>query len=134
MKQYFIKILMISLSILIGCNNDRLNEKIIVKQEILPLREVKEVSYFIKQIESDSVMYHNVVKKANQQNRLVNEILMEEAEDLESRYADIIRIENLIIKNPKWFEEIQNKAKQERMSIDTAIKREAVYHISITRK
>lgn len=134
MKKYFNVTIVLAFNILIGCNDDSLNEKIVIKQEILPLREVKEVGYFIEQIKSDSLMYHNIVKKANQQNRLVNEILKEEAEALESEYADIIRIENLIIKNSTWFEEVQNKAKQENLSIDSLVRREAIHHISITRK
>lgn len=134
MKKYFNIIIVIGSNILTGCNDDSLNEKIITKQEALPLREVKEIGYFIEQITSDSSMYYNVLKNANQQNRPVNEILKEDAAVLESEYADVIRIENLIIKNPSWFEEVQNKATQERMSIDSAIKREAMHHISITRK
>ena len=134
MKKYFNITIVIGFNILTGCNDDSLNEKIITKQEYLPLREVKEVRYFIEQIKSDSSTYYNIVKKANQKNKPVEELIEEEAEVLESRYADIIRIENLIIKNPTWFEEVQNKAKQEKMSIDSAIKREAMRHISITRK
>lgn len=137
MKKYFVKILIISLNLLTGCNNENLNEKMVFKEtEVvpLPLREIKEIDYFIRQIKLDSTKYFNIVKDAHRRNRPVKEILKEEAEAIESRCANIIRIENLIIKNPTWFEEIQNKAKQERMSIDSAIKREAMRHISITRK
>lgn len=133
MKSYAIKILIISFNVL-SCNNEQLHEKTFANQEVLPLREVKERDFFINQIKSDSVMYYDVVKKADQHHKPLRDILIEEAEILESKYADIIRIENLIIKNHKWFEEIQNKAKQEKISIDSAIKKEAVHHISITRR
>lgn len=135
MKKYLVKILLISLNLLAGCNNESLNEKMVFKEiKTVPLREIKEIDYFIRQIKLDSSKYFNIVKDAYRRNRPIKEILKEEAEALESRYADIIRIENLIIKNPAWLEEIQNKAKQEKMSIDSAIKREAIHHISITRK
>lgn len=99
-----------------------------IKTEIeLPLREVTTKEVFINVIKSDSNWLFSVEQKAKDQNKSIEEMLNVDAEFMVVRDAEIVKIENDIIRNPEWLKSVKQKAKDQKISLDEMIKADATF-------
>lgn len=120
---------------LISCNSNNMPEETATKiEESIPLREVKPKKFFIDQIKNDSSWFYLIVEKAKQQNISVDEMLVIDATYIENRDAEIVKIENDIIRNPEWLNIVKQKAIDQKISLDDMIRADASYMFEESKK
>ncbi len=127
MKKPILTVL-ISSSLLVGCLVDGPNIKTSTQEvKILPLREVKDINFYIEQIKADSSWMDMIEEKAKKLGISVDEMLKIDAEYLEIQEVEIVKIENDIIKNADWLELIKQKAIERKVSLDEMIRIDATF-------
>lgn len=127
MKKPILTVL-ISSSLLVGCLVDGPNIETPAQEvKILPLREVKDINFYIEQIKADSSWMDMIEEKAKKLGISVDEMLKIDAEYLEIQEVEIVKIENDIIKNADWLELIKQKAIERKVSLDEMIRIDATF-------
>lgn len=125
------KILYIALigsSVLTSCSsNNEPQETVVVQQEILPLREVKDINVFIEQIKADSNWSNLISKKAEENKKTFDEMITIDAQYLQNEDIEIVKIENEIIQNEGWLNTIRQKAKSQNVDLNQAIRADAEF-------
>ncbi|MCC7332667.1 MAG: hypothetical protein IT232_08675 [Flavobacteriales bacterium] len=128
MKKFILNTLLIT-SVLISCKNEdenteRINEKI--KEEI-SLREIKSKEYFIEIIKKDSIWMESINQKAKERNISVDEMLTIDAEYMVARDAEIVKIENDIIRDTVWLDLVKKKAEKQGLKLDEMLTNDATF-------
>lgn len=135
MKNYFI-ITVIGV-VLYSCKSDTTSEETttqLEQVETLPLREVKEISFFVEQIKASPEWLKMVEEKAKQQAISLDSMLMIDATFLQNEEVEIVKIENDIIKNNEWLEVVKKKAQENGISLDEAIRSDANFMFQENKK
>lgn len=93
----------------------------------LPLREVQTLEFFINRVKSDSTWMYLTEQKANERGITLEEMLKMEGQFLLEQDAEIVKIENEIIKSPEWLEFVSKKAEEQGTTVDSMIRNDANY-------
>lgn len=128
MKKLILNTLLIT-SILTSCKNElknteKVNEKI--KEEI-PLREIKSKEYFIEIIKKDSIWMVSINQKAKERNISVDKMLTIDAEYMVARDAEIVKIENDIIRDSVWLDLVKKKAEKQGLKLEEMLTNDATF-------
>lgn len=129
MKKSIIALAVISTTF-VACLSEKTNtetENTTQQVETLPLREVKEISFFVEQIKADSAWMNLITTKAKEANVSVDEMINLDAQYLVSQDVEVVKIENEIINNPEWLTLVKQKAQEQGLSLDEMIRADAVY-------
>lgn len=134
MKKFFY-VSMVVAGIFSACSsNDKPQEAVVVEQNILPLREVKDINIFVEQIKASPEWLKMVEEKAKQQSISLDSMLMIDAVYLQTEDAEIVKIENDIIKNQEWLDLVKKKAQTNGISLDEAIRSDANFMFQENKK
>lgn len=134
MKKIFY-ITLIGTSLLTACaSNNEPKETVVIEQETLPLREVKNKMFFIEQIKVDSLWLKTIEDKAKERSISLEEMIQIDAEYLQNEDAQIVKIENDIIRNPEWLDLVKKKAREQGASLDDVIRADANFMYQESKK
>lgn len=129
MKKITLSVILVGFT-MVSCltENTETNESTIENTEaILPLREVKPLEYFVTLVKSDSTWMYLTEQKANERGITLEEMLKMEGQFLLEQDAEIVKIENEIIKSPEWLEFVSKKAEEQGTTVDSMIRNDANY-------
>lgn len=128
MKKAIISLFVIGTAF-VGCLSEPTNTETTVEQiETLPLREVKELNYFIEQIKANPEWLSEVEGKAKQQSIPLDSMFIIDATYLQAQDIEIVKIENEIINSPEWLDLVKKKAEEQGLSLDEMIRADAAYN------
>lgn len=129
MKKNVLVIGVLSLS-LFSCvsENSSSDQTVIVSaEEVLPLREVKDLTHFVNQIKSDSAWMVMMESKAKDRSVSIDEVINMDAKYLQDQDIEIVKVENDVIKNAEWMALVKQKSQEQGLSIDEVIRAEASF-------
>lgn len=122
--------------VLFSCQSDEVKEATSVAKgnEELPMREIKTTEELISVIKADSAWLFMVTEKAKDQNIPLDQMLKIDAEFMKIQDAEIVKIENDIIRNPEWLKTVKQKALEQKISVDDMIRIDATFMYDESKK
>lgn len=127
MKKSIIALAVISTTLIACLSETTPTENTTEQVETLPLREVKDISFFVEQIKASPEWLKTVEEKAKQQAISLDSMLVLDATYLQLQDVEIVKIENEIINNPEWLTLVKQKAQEQGLSVDDMIRADAVF-------
>jgi hypothetical protein len=127
MKKSIIALAVISTTLIACLSETTPTENITQQVETLPLREVKDISFFVERIKADSAWMNLITTKAKEANVSVDEMILIDAEYIRGLDIEIIKIENDILRDSTWVDLIKKKAEEQALSFDEVIRADAEY-------
>ncbi len=129
MKKSIIALAVISTTF-VACLSETTNtetENTTQQVETLPLREVKDINFFVEQIKANPEWLTTVEEKAKQQAISLDSMLVLDATYLQLQDVEVVKIEHEIINNPEWLALVKQKAQEQGLSLDEMIRADAVF-------
>jgi len=128
MKKSIIALAVISTTLIACLSETTPTENTTQQVETLPLREVKDINFFVEQIKSNPEWLQMVEEKAKQQSIPLDSMLLIDAAYLQTEDVEIVKIENEIINSPEWIELVKKKAAEQGLSLDEMIRADATFN------